>query len=151
MSISALLFSIKGVKQKQFLFFINHPDLGMRKIYFFIMMGLSLGCMLFSCSKADEAPEQTIEVLLNANQSYTYALGNFGDEEGAIISTDALHFSQSHLERVAATGAIIYHYRPALNFSGTDEVTIKSMRGTNGGGGPYKNMLYTKIRFVIHP
>lgn len=153
MSVSAPSFSKKGYKGKS-IYFIFHQSsrLGyMRKIFFIIMMGLSLGCLLFSCSKEEEAPVQTIDVSLNVNQTYTYALGNFGDEEGAIISTEAMHFSQSHLERVAATGAMLYHYLPAINFAGTDEVTIKSMRGTDGGGGPYKNIVYTKIRFVIHP
>ena len=95
-----------------------------------------------------EPSTQTITQTLSANQSYQFDLGNFGDEEGASITKQATNFSISSVNREINTGKVIYNYVPAANFIGTDEVEIKSARGSDGAS-PNNKLIYTTIKFTI--
>jgi len=116
-----------------------------------LLLGLTI---IFSSCKKDSDPDcdlptpNQINVKLSANETYQFDLGNFGDEEGASISRQATFFSVSTLEREINTGKVIYKYIPATNFVGTDEVQIKSDRGSNGAS-PNNNISYITIKFTI--
>jgi hypothetical protein len=85
-------------------------------------------------------------IVLAPNQSYSLDLGSFGDEEGAIIQQQAVHYSISSVERTTSTAN--YRYQPATDFTGDDVVIIKSSRGSNGAG-TGSNLTYTYIHFTI--
>lgn len=108
--------------------------------------------VLQSCKKDEE---EVISVTLEMNQLYEYDLGFFGDEEGASIANQALHYKVSEIgpwDTTSYTGQLKYTYIPALDYTGLDEVTITSFRGSDGSGsGPgSKNREYsTRISFTI--
>ncbi|MBO9700076.1 MAG: hypothetical protein J7604_07680 [Sporocytophaga sp.] len=116
-----------------------------------LLLGLTI---IFSSCKKDSDPDcdlpkpNEITVKLKVNEAYQFDLGNFGDEEGASISKQATNYSVSTLERETSTGKVIYKYTPATNFTGTDEVQIKSERGSNGAS-PNNNITYMTIKFTI--
>ncbi len=112
-------------------------------------MLFSLGLSIQSCKKNNTVePERiSINTTIRLNNSYEYDLGAFGDEEGATITKQASHFSVSALERLS-TGAIFYNYTPTTNFVGTDEVEIKSARGSNGASANNKIIL-TTIKITV--
>jgi hypothetical protein len=103
-----------------------------------------------SCKKhaSTEPTTQIISQSIRANQSYQFELGNFGDEEGALISKQATNFNISTVDREINTGKVIYKYLPATNFVGIDEVEIKSARGSDGAS-PNNKLIYTIIKFTI--
>ena len=111
---------------------------------------LSLLIVLHSCKKEDTNPDTgtIVSVTIKANQSYSYNLGSFGDEEGASINRHPMHYQVSSLERTLIWGQIYYRYQPALNYTGTDEVVIRSERGSNGAS-PNDSITITTIRFTI--
>lgn len=118
----------------------------------FFLLFTCLFLVIQSCKKNEE---EVIDVTLEMNQLYNYDLGSFGDEEGASIAKQALHYKVSEIgqyDTISYTGQLKYTYIPALDYTGYDEVTIKSSRGSDGSGsGPgSKNRDYlTKIRFTI--
>lgn len=119
---------------------------------FFLTLIILIALLTFSqgCSKEDiviHSPD-TNTVTLSRNKTYHFDLGYFGDEEGASISRQASHFIVSKTDRDITTGKIGYTYTPALNFSGTDEVELKSMRGSEGASAN-NNIIITTIKFNI--
>jgi hypothetical protein len=119
---------------------------------FFLTLIILIALLTFSqgCSKEDiviHSPD-TNTVTLSRNKTYHFDLGYFGDEEGASISRQANHFIVSKTDRDITTGKIGYTYTPALNFSGTDEVELKSMRGSEGASAN-NNIIITTIKFNI--
>ena len=122
----------------------------MKKVFwsFTILFGITF--LLQSCKKESttESTTQTITQTIRANQSYQFDLGNFGDEEGASISKQAANYSISSVDREINTGKVVYKYVPATNFVGTDEVEIKSARGSDGAS-PNNKIVYTTIKFTI--
>jgi hypothetical protein len=109
-----------------------------------------LSFLTHSCSK-DKAPMpafQTITQALNANQTYQFELGNFGDEEGASIARQATNFSISSIDMDMNLKQVIYKYVPAVNYVGMDEVIIRTARGSDGVG-PSHKIVYTTIKFTI--
>ena len=122
----------------------------MKNIFGLLTILFGLMFLIQSCKK-DSTPKpmtQTIIQTLRANQSYQFDLGNFGDEEGASISKQATNFSTSSVDREIYTGKVIYKYVPATNFVGTDEVEIKSARGSDGASLNNK-LVHTTIKFTI--
>jgi len=102
------------------------------------------------CSKEDiviHSPD-TNTVTLSRNKTYHFDLGYFGDEEGVGISRQATHYIVSKPDRDKTIRKIGYTYTPALNFSGTDEVELKSMRGSEGASAN-NNIIITTIKFNI--
>ena|ERR1035437_8202063 len=119
---------------------------------FFLHMIISIALLTFSqgCSKEDiviHSPNINA-VTMTRNETYHFDLGYFGDEDGASISRQATHFIVSKLDRDNSTGKIGYTYTPALNFTGTDEVELKSMRGSDGASAN-NNIIITTIKFNI--
>ena len=119
---------------------------------FFLTLIIPVALLTFSqgCSKEDiviHSPD-TNTVSLTRNETYHFDPGYFGDEEGAIISRQATHFIVSKLDRDITTGKIGYTYPPALNFTGTDEVELKLMRGSDGASSN-NNIIITTIKFNI--
>lgn len=125
----------------------------MKNLFCTLTLLLALTTIFSSCKK-DYSPDcdlptpNQIVVNLKANETYQFDLGNFGDEEGASISKQATNYSVSTVEREINTGKVIYKYAPATNFTGTDEVQIKSERGSDGAS-PNNNISYMTIKFII--
>ena len=122
----------------------------MKNIFGLLTILFGLIFSIPSCKKDSSTQPiyQTITLTLKANQPYQFDLGNFGDEEGASISKQATNFSISSVDKDINTGKAIYKYVPATNFIGTDEVEIKSARGSNGTT-PNNKLIYTTIKFTI--
>ena len=124
----------------------------MKKAVVILVVTFCLTSLSQSCKKdsTTEPNTKTIDVVLKVNQSYKYDLGGFGIEEGAGIVTQASHFliSTAHRDTSGASPNIFYNYIPATNFIGTDEVTLKSERGSNGAIAN-TNIIYTSIKFTI--
>ncbi len=128
----------------------------MKNLFYTLTLLIGLVTLFSSCKKdsdsntpdCDLPTSQEFNVKITANETYMFDLGIFGDEEGASISRQATHFSVSTVERDNNSGKIIYKYTPATNFVGTDEVQIKSERGSDGAS-PNTNITYTTIKFTI--
>ncbi|MBA2407173.1 MAG: hypothetical protein H0V65_04155 [Chitinophagales bacterium] len=122
----------------------------MKKIAFYLTLFIGLTTISQSCKKdtTNDPVTQTITETIRVNQSYQFDLGSFGDEEGASISKQANHFSISSVDREVNTGKVIYKYTPATNFVGTDEVEIKSARGSNGSS-PNNKIILTTMKFTV--
>ncbi len=122
----------------------------MKKTFVYLTILISVITLNLSCKKDNtiEPVTQTINATIKINQSYQFDLGNFGDEEGAFISKQAINFSSSSVDREVNTGKVIYKYVPKINFVGTDEVEIKSARGSDGAS-PNDKIIYTTIKFTI--
>jgi hypothetical protein len=117
-------------------------------LYLFILSGILTFCM--GCSKEETglSPANEITISLGRNETYRYDLGLFGDEEGASITTQASHYLVSELNREINSGSISYTYTPALDFTGTDVVVLKSMQGSDGAS-PNNHVILTTIKFRI--
>lgn len=103
----------------------------------------------YSCKKdVTQNPngDIVIDTTIYNNQVLKYDLGSFGIEEGATITRQATHFSQSSLERNGM--GIIYTYKPLNDFSGKDTVVIKSERGSDGAH-PGNKINFTTIRVNV--
>ena len=111
---------------------------------------LSFAISMQSCEKelTPVVERETITRSLKVNEGYQFDLGAFGDEEGAAISIQANHFFSSDLHIDVNTGRITYTYRPARDFIGSDEVEIRSARGSNGASQNNK-ISFTVIKFTI--
>lgn len=126
----------------------------MNKLFCTLTLLIGLATLFSSCKKDSDGPgcdlpvPNEINVKISANETYLFDLGIFGDEEGASISNQATHHSVSIVERETNTGKVVYKYTPASNFVGTDEVQIKSERGSDGAS-PNTNIIYTTIKFII--
>ncbi len=122
----------------------------MKNIAIYLTLFIGLSAANVSCKKdsTDNTVRQTITETLKVNQSYQFDLGRFGREEGASISKQATHYSNSSVERDPNTGNLIYNYTAATNFVGTDEVELKSARGSNGSG-TYNQIVVTTIKFTV--
>ena len=118
----------------------------MKKILSQFAIILCMFVLTQSCKKNNIT--KTIDVAIKSNEDYLYDLGGFGDEEGASISRQATHDQLSLLTRDSNFVSIIYKYKPALNYIGTDEVELKSERGSDGGS-RNDNIIITTIKFTI--
>jgi hypothetical protein len=125
----------------------------MTRIFLTLIISIAMLTFCPGCIKEDivihtpETNTNTNNVTLTKNGTYHFDLGYFGDEEGAIISMQTIHFSVSKLDR-DSTGKIGYTYTPALNYTGTDEVELKSMRGSDGASAN-NTIIFTKLKFNI--
>ncbi len=119
----------------------------MKIILSFFILGFCLVTSTQSCKKTNTSTQdaKTINVVLKNNEDYSYDLGGFGDEEGVTITQQAMHYQISSLNRDTY---ITYQYKPALNYTGTDEVKLKSAKRSNGIG-PSNKITITTIKFTI--
>lgn len=108
---------------------------------FFLLAAL---VFLSSCKKesvsntAAPTPDETINVKITPNQSYQMDLTNAGTVS---ISRQAIHFLLSEARLNSETGAPVYKYVPATDFTGNDEVVLVSTKtvtnysaSSNSGG-----------------
>ena len=117
-------------------------------LYSIIVCGLLTLCMGCSQEEPVISPANEITISLGRNDTYRYNLGLFGDEEGANITTQSSHYLVSELNREINSGSISYTYTPSSDFTGTDLVVLKSMRGSDGAS-PNNHVIVTTIKFRI--
>lgn len=97
-----------------------------------------------SCNKHHKGTHsvQTINATVDMNKSYQFDLGSVGPRESAEISQQAQHYNFSETSDVNGKGHFVYNYMPALNYTGTDQVSITvgaghhhdcGAQGHNGG------------------
>ena len=122
----------------------------MRRLILYLIILAGILIILPGCSNEEpvNAPANIIRISVGRNETVHYDLGSFGDEEGALISKQASHYLISKTDRDINSGKIIYTYTPASGFTGTDEVELKSMRGSDGASAN-NNIIFTTIRFNI--
>jgi hypothetical protein len=103
-----------------------------------------------SCEDSSEITyKDSMDVQLSKNQSYEYNTLIGGDEEGASISIQALHFEISEIVRDSTTNYMaIYRYKPAVDYVGKDSVEIKISTGSDGASPP-THIEYITINFTI--
>jgi len=115
----------------------------MKRLVLMIVPALICGVMFTGCGKS-QAEEEEI-VIKNTESYYRNLVG--GDEEGASIKVQALHYEKSELIRDNSTNFIlVYHYKPKNDFVGTDCVVI-DVTHNNTGLDPKTHTV--KINFVI--
>jgi hypothetical protein len=115
----------------------------------FLLLGLT------SCKKDELIPpptiervSQTITVYLKDTDTYQYATVG-GDEESAIITFQAQHYSVSEIRRNAATKWFaLYFYQPMTGYVGTDHAEIEIQAGSNGASPP-TNIKTVAFDFII--
>lgn len=121
----------------------------MKTNYLFLTLIIAILTFNQSCTEDDTKNSiKTINASINSNQTYQYDLGSFGDEEGASITRQASHFQVSKTERIIESGKTIYTYVPTLNYVGTDQVEIKTERGSDGAS-PSTNITTIIIKFTV--
>lgn len=122
----------------------------MKKIVLFYIILIGLTTFTQSCKKSTDSNPVTLQIIetIKANEIYQFDLGYFGREEAASISIQAKHFSESSIDREINSGKVIYKYLPAINYAGTDEVSLKSARGSDGAS-PNNKIIITTIKFVV--
>lgn len=122
----------------------------MKKNILLIISVFAILAGTFSCKKnnVNKPTYVNITATIKVNQSYQYDLGGFGDEEGASITKQANHFTTSKIEREINTGKIVYYYTPVINYTDTDEVELKSIRGSNGSS-VGNNIIITTIKITV--
>ena len=121
----------------------------MKKVIIYVMAVVCFFLPITACKKdkLSASSEQTITISLKNTDLYQYELGNFGDEEGASISKQAMHYNTSKIDRSFDT-TTLYIYKPAAGYVGTDEVTLKAERGSNGAS-PNTDIIITNSKFTI--
>ena len=90
---------------------------------------LVLSFIFFSCSSDGDLDVITEKVTISNTETYEYDLGGFGDEDGAVISIQAKNFQISELIRKET---IVYTYKSAEGFLGSDRVRIEIITGSDG-------------------
>ena len=99
---------------------------------------LVLVLFVFSMAGCNDEDDNSYEdiikenITINNTDTFLYDLGGFGDEEGAHIQKQAMHFELSALNRDSYTGNITFTYKPRIGFTGTDYVEILAARGSDG-------------------
>lgn len=68
-----------------------------------------------------------VAVTISANQTYQLSLNN---SVSLGILKQASHFQVSHTALDAKNGVMIYKYMPAVNYTGTDEVVLSTIKAT---------------------
>lgn len=120
------------------------------KIILNVFFMLFLVSLLGSCKEEDNtSPDRIVEVTLKNTEEYSYDLMLSGDEEGAVIKTQAQHFERSELIRNESTAwSLVYHYKAIPNYTGADYVEIETCTGSDGGSACAARKLI-KISFTI--
>ncbi len=100
---------------------------------------------LISCS---EEPDNTIVGEINrtisANESFTYPLGLTVQPETAVIVEPPLNAEVSEFSRISETDMLIYSYKPAPGFTGTERIKI-TYRGGDATDDDRLNIDYFNI------
>lgn len=120
---------------------------------FLYLVALSFLTAVCSCKKDNGSPteRQEIKVAIKSNENYSYDLGGYGVNEKALITRQASHYQVSSvmITRQASNSVnVTYKYNTASNYTGTDEVELRSEKCSNGTG---RNDIFviTTIKFTI--
>ena len=116
------------------------------------MMALTQSCKKDSTAFISEKNNSIVlpnevNIKLVADETYQFGLGVFIPEENAIINRQAAYYEISAISR-DYSGRVTYKYKPTLKFVGTDEVELKSSKGS-GGGCSNSDTKITTIKFTI--
>ena len=83
----------------------------------------------FQSCKKEKEPKQpqitNVSITLKQNEAYTFTLPANTVKAPYKISSDASHSSVSLVSK-DASGNAVYQYTPALNYTGTDNVTVSN-------------------------
>lgn len=94
-----------------------------------LLFSIAVSFILWGC---DEVLEDK-QITLSSGELYTYDLNISGDEEGALIKQQAVHFELSELVRDSSTNwSVVYRYIPENGYQGTDYVEIETCTGGEG-------------------
>ncbi|MBY0476124.1 MAG: hypothetical protein K2Q24_00615 [Chitinophagaceae bacterium] len=107
--------------------------------------------LIISCKKDEvKVTTSSLEITLKKNEAYTLDLGSLCDECGLLINKQAKYFltSEIRLDTTSQRLYFIYLYKPAVDYTGTDEVEIKSSSGSDGSS-PNNNIHLKTIRFTV--
>ena len=118
----------------------------------FCMMGLTQSCKkenttLVSQKNIAVVSEGQMNVRIASDETYQLDLGILTPEENAIINRQATYYEISAISR-DYSGRVTYKYKPTSKFVGTDEVELKSSKGS-GGSCSTSNTKVTTIKFTI--
>lgn len=93
-----------------------------------------IALILWDCERDKTVDEQNLfNVTLKNTEDYTYDFQITGDEEGAMIITQAKHAEVSELVRNESTGwSVVYHYKPLPGYIGNDLAEIETCTGGDG-------------------
>jgi hypothetical protein len=112
---------------------------------------LRIACVLAVVVQGCKDPDsvETVIVYLKNTETFQYRTVG-GDEEGATISVQAVHFSISEIRRDASTDwYAVYVYQPAADFVGEDHAEVEVMTGSDGASAP-TNTKRLVFRFSVH-
>jgi hypothetical protein len=108
----------------------------MKQLFLFIVL-----LILVSCSKINEGFNGKVvhtaiqnQIEIRTGETLIVNLGNFGDEEGVSIISDARKAKISTVIRMINSNSIIYEYIPTDSFVGKDSVGLLINRGSDGAG-----------------
>lgn len=92
---------------------------------------------------------ETLPVSLATGEIYRHPTVG-GDEDGAMIVTQARHYAISEMRRDSTTQWVAtYFYQPTAGFSGRDVVEIEISTGSTGASPPTK-VQRLRIAFDVH-
>ena len=88
--------------------------------------------LMQSCKKAstDSVTTQTIDATVVSNQTLQLKLGSVSTTQSVSVDNQATHALVSSVKKDFSAGATVYTYIPAANYTGTDQVIIKSVSDT---------------------
>lgn len=106
----------------------------MKKSISFLTIALAGMLFITSCQKHHKGTHatQTINATVEMNKAYQFDMGNVSKRETAKITEQARHFTLSETSDVNGEGHTVYNYLPAMNYTGTDEVSITIAEGHHG-------------------
>ncbi len=116
-----------------------------------LKLSFLLACIVFlsNCKKEEtESFVNEINVTIKNSDNYELDFMISGDEEGAIIKTQASNMEISELVRDSSTNwNVVYHYKPLAHYIGTDYVEIETCTGGSSTG--CSNIETVRINFTI--
>lgn len=113
---------------------------------FLFLASISLLISATAC-KEKVAVESLSVSMLNTDQYRHPTVG--GDEEGARISMQATHYSVSEIRRDSETNWVAtYVYQPTAGYTGTDDVELEILTGSDGATAPQVKKL--RLHFLVH-
>lgn len=89
--------------------------------------------LISSCRKEGNDVTKTINVALNAGDSYSYNISHAGDGDDVMeITAQASHASISEVKSANGNGDVVFQYTPASGYTGSDEVHVANVEEHNG-------------------
>lgn len=108
----------------------------MKRFSEILLLFVLFTAIFWSCEKEETLePNNRDYITLKNTDDFIRNLKISGDEEGAIIKEQAIHFSISKIIRDQSTGwNVVYQYKPEPGYIGTDSVKIETNTGSDGSG-----------------